>query len=564
MGGLNNDMEGLNVTNESLKRSTLSQDEKAYLDELDVTEQFELFQERLSELNETTGMSQKQMLESLEPDVRETFLAKEYEALSKQVELPYDDYLKIKDFSTEHQLKIEVKDDNIQLINKEGFRAVSLNPSSQTGEVLIGEHCFRHPYNKYSGLRRGEFRIPDYQIQDVFNVYGPNSKLVGSCKIVEIDGKRYEVPIGMKEEKIHGMTVRLYGDPDFSEYAVDTIPIKSDAVVRESPSHKKESTALLAQNYMDGKYPEGIFTPQQEKELKEIANGKKAETISGLTPHHDGNAAMQYVPREIHNKVNHLGGSWLMNEKNYFKGFERKDIENTERAKFSAEQIEYVQEVFPLYNIDLLVSRIDELNDCKPPKAIDSDRGMAEALTPIKPEINPLYLESPQDFAQAEEISDIMMELEGLEYEDWKSLSLDGRMNVLQELENQVAAIAHRPPCTIVTESLGSGHLGYYAIGSDQITLNSDYVKSELFLDYKETLDTLIHEGRHAYQDYNLHIREVHPRQGDISNWSLNQFSHGYQDVKHCGFKAYEMQPLESDARAFAEDVLKCYQEKIA
>ena len=56
----------------------------------------------------------------------------------------------------------------------------------------------------------------------------------------------------------------------------------------------------------------------------------------------------------------------------------------------------------------------------------------------------------------------------------------------------------------------------------------------------------------------------MHPRQGDISNWVLNEFNHGYQDVKHCGFKAYQLQPIESDARAFAEDVLKQYQEKIA
>lgn len=562
MEWLNNDIEGLNATNENLKRSVLSPDEKAYLDELDVNKQFELLQERLSELNETTGMSKEQILESLEPDVKETFLATEYEAFNKQIELPYADYQRIKEFSTDHQLKIEVKDGNIQLINKEGFRAVLLNPRLQTGEVLIGEHRFRKA-NQYSGLQRGEFRLPDYQIKDIYNVYGPNSKLVGSDKIVEIDGKQYVVPIREREIEIHGMTVRLYGDPDFSKHATDSIAIESDAVVRESSSHKKESIAILAQNYMEGKYPEGTFTPQQEKELKEIANGKKAETISGLTPHHNGYAAMEYVPRELHKKVTHLGGSWLMNEKNYFKGFEVKNIESIERAKFSSDQIEYVQEVFPLHNTDLLVSRIDELNNCKPPKAIDSDRGISEVLAPIKAEIDPLYLEAPQDFAQVEEISDIMMELEGLEHEDWKSLSFDERMAVLQRLENQIAAITHRPACTLVAENLGTGYMGHYTMGSDRITLNSDYVKSDSYSDYMETLDTLIHEGRHAYQDYNLHVRQVHPLQGNISGWSLNEFTYGYQDVKLCGFKAYELQPLETDARGFSIDVLKCYQEKM-
>ena len=80
---------------------------------------------------------------------------------------------------------------------------------------------------------------------------------------------------------------------------------------------------------------------------------------------------------------------------------------------------------------------------------------------------------------------------------------------------------------------------------------------------YEDVLDTLIHEGRHAYQDYNLNVRETHPRHGEVANWNLNEF-YGYQDVENCGFKAYAMQPMETDARAFAEDVLKCYQEKTA
>ena len=77
-------------------------------------------------------------------------------------------------------------------------------------------------------------------------------------------------------------------------------------------------------------------------------------------------------------------------------------------------------------------------------------------------------------------------------------------------------------------------------------------------------MDTLIHEGRHAYQDYNLNEREVHPRSGDVSNWRLNEERFGYQDAEHCGMKAYALQPVEADARAFAEDVLKQYFNKIS
>ena len=48
-----------------------------------------------------------------------------------------------------------------------------------------------------------------------------------------------------------------------------------------------------------------------------------------------------------------------------------------------------------------------------------------------------------------------MLRVEGLEYDKWKALSFDKRMGVLQQLENEVAKIAHRPSCVVVSQSLG-------------------------------------------------------------------------------------------------------------
>ena len=238
--------------------------------------------------------------------------------------------------------------------------------------------------------------------------------------------------------------------------------------------------------------------------------------------------------------------------------------EISQRAKFSPAELAYVDEIVPEHNIDLLIARIDELNQCEPPKAIDSDPKMANLIEPMIDEIDITYLEAPQDNLQIESIAGQMTDMEGLDFSEWKELSLQGRMDVLEQVEERVADIVHRPACELEVKELGAGHLGYYSNGENKITLNESYVQSNSIADYREVLDTLIHEGRHAYQDYNLHVREVHPRQGDITNWKLNEFGHGYQDVKHCGFQAYEMQPLESDARAFAEDVLATYQNKLA
>lgn len=131
-------------------------------------------------------------------------------------------------------------------------------------------------------------------------------------------------------------------------------------------------------------------------------------------------------------------------------------------------------------------------------------------------------------------------------------------------VEYKIAEIEHRNPCQLNFQDMPYGSLGYYDPKTKEITLNSRYVNSDELVGYKETLDTLIHEGRHAYQDYNMKEREVHTREGEVNMWKWNEYEIGYQDAMLCGFEAYAMQPVETDARAFAEDVLKSYSEKLA
>lgn len=560
----NQNMEVLTALSESLKQSVLSPNEKAYLGEVDIINDFETYQNRLAEIEESSCLNKKQVFDLLEPSERKQFFSKEYETLSKQVELKWEDYQAIKDFALNHNLDIKLNDGYLELINEKNIRVVRLDSSQKTGEVLIGEHYYHRAANYYTNVHRGEFRLPEYEIQDTYNVYGPNSNLTGSIKEVELqNGERYEIPIVKTEEQYHGMLVRTFGIPDFSKYAIDNIPIKEDAVVREASSHKIEATQILAQRFVKDKYPAETFTEQQQQELSEIANGKKAETISGLTPHHVGNAEMQYVPTELHKSVNHIGGSWLMNEKNYFKGFECHDTEQI-RSNLSSSQLEYISEILPLKDVDLLVDRIDELNkiDGLPPKAIDSDKDVAKLLDSIKHEIDPLYLEAPQDAVQIEEIAEAMSSMKAIDYNEWKEMVYDKRMEVLQQLENKIATISHRPTCEVCAKHLANGHMGSYSQDSNKIIINSDYIHSNSEDAYGKVLDTLIHEGRHAYQYYNLYVREVHPRQGEVSNWYINEIEYGYQDVKRFGFKIYAMQPVEADARAFSEDVFKSYIDK--
>lgn len=223
---------------------------------------------------------------------------------------------------------------------------------------------------------------------------------------------------------------------------------------------------------------------------------------------------------------------------------------------------DYIKEVLPTQDQELIVARIDELSAAQPPQAIDSNPEVAALLADSVESFDSKYLEAPNDIEQAEQISDAMLEIEGTDYDGWKRLSPEERVNMLQKVENAAAKIAHRESCPIIVKSLGENHYGYYSPETKTITLNSDYLKGD-GESYKMSLDTVIHEGRHAYQDYNLHERQVHTSPGDLTNWYLNHYKYGYQDVQTYGFCRYWMQPVEADARKFAEDVTSKFFDKI-
>ena len=246
-----------------------------------------------------------------------------------------------------------------------------------------------------------------------------------------------------------------------------------------------------------------------------------------------------------------------------FEGLESA-IRITEDLKdlISSAQSEYINECVKDKNPLALVDRIDELSPYQPPKCIDSNADIAEILEPIKVQIDSKYLEAPTDLEQVQQISEYLAGIDELRFENWQSLSSTERHQVLSYAECKIAEIEHRESCNIEIKELPKNHYGYYSPTDKSITLNAIYINARDFNSYKDTLDTLIHEGRHAYQDYNMTQREVHPRGGDVTNWKWNEYEIGYQNVELYGFKTYAMQPVETDARAFAEDTLIAYLNK--
>lgn len=237
-------------------------------------------------------------------------------------------------------------------------------------------------------------------------------------------------------------------------------------------------------------------------------------------------------------------------------------VDEGEKDTLSASECAYICECVGGNSPLTLVDRIDELSGAKPPSAIDSNSAIAKLIEPIKDQIDLKYLEAPSDFEQVEKASDAMLDIEGTRYEEWERMTPRQRLEAMQKVENTIAEIAHRPACEVRCESMETNYLGYYDHLSKTITLNSRYLEKDIY-SYRETFDTIVHEGRHAYQDYNLTERQIHTSPGDLTNWRINHNKYGYQSSQVFGMKLYWMQPVEADARKFAEDVIKKFNEKI-
>ena len=184
-------------------------------------------------------------------------------------------------------------------------------------------------------------------------------------------------------------------------------------------------------------------------------------------------------------------------------------------------------------------------------------------------------LEVLRDSEVTERIAEYLSGLEDLKYENWTKLSLEQRKQLLNQIERQIAAIEHRPPLPIEVEKMKASTFGYQSNYYHKIALNSLYVGSNSQNDYREVIDTIIHEGRHAYQHYNVDKKLIHESASVVATWRENFYDPKYQyynsgsciipvkgRLQDVGFRLYYYQPVEIDARNFAADVMLKHKQK--
>ena len=265
-----------------------------------------------------------------------------------------------------------------------------------------------------------------------------------------------------------------------------------------------------------------------------------------------------------------------------------KSVENTSSAiEISDSQLSYLKELdvpsdkwesMSSAQQDVVLSRI---NDRFAEMDIDDKNIMADAVSrSFSLEIVESYFSkmerAPHDIEQIELVSDVLSDMQELKFENWEQLSLDERIDVVNKLETRVAESECRPSCPVYIEDMGSisiedgnvyGRLGGFNPETKDITLNVEILKSNNPAALRETLDTIIHEGRHAYQDYNVNECEVHSRHSEIVSWAetMEGGKWGYcgGSSSLLGQRLYEQQSIEIDARNFAADVLEKYEDKL-
>jgi hypothetical protein len=144
----------------------------------------------------------------------------------------------------------------------------------------------------------------------------------------------------------------------------------------------------------------------------------------------------------------------------------------------------------------------------------------------------------------------VLDDIPELDPERWRELiSMEERLKVLQEAENRLAEAQGRPPLPVRVEKTLPRLLGY--CDGTKIVISTALIGND---DAAEVVSTLTHEGRHAYQINAVKHLGFHPNTQEVQKWQDN--FNNYKTVQKDGLPAYFNQPVEADARAYAEHVI--------
>lgn len=142
---------------------------------------------------------------------------------------------------------------------------------------------------------------------------------------------------------------------------------------------------------------------------------------------------------------------------------------------------------------------------------------------------------------------------------NWSNATVQERMDAYQNLEHFMAQEQGRAERQVVFEDFsktledGDGVVGYYSSNDDKLHMDMKYLTGER--NPYDGMDTVIHEGRHAYQHdcingYATPDDKIAPNmQGMRDNFATGDY-HSSNDP------FYDLQPAERDSFTYANDVM--------
>lgn len=141
----------------------------------------------------------------------------------------------------------------------------------------------------------------------------------------------------------------------------------------------------------------------------------------------------------------------------------------------------------------------------------------------------------------------------------WTELSEEKKLEVLQTIENHSAFESGRLSCPVVGKFLYTGTdgvvLGTYDPKNQVIYVNSSQFAADTRYgkDSEAIVTACLHEGRHAYQHQVADGVVLHDNQAEADAWKENLSEGNYISFRE-NPRAYYNQPVEVDARRFAEE----------
>lgn len=152
------------------------------------------------------------------------------------------------------------------------------------------------------------------------------------------------------------------------------------------------------------------------------------------------------------------------------------------------------------------------------------------------------------------------MDARKFESKNWNKLTTGKKLAELQKVEKEMARLQNRAERTIVLSDLGGNTLGAYRMQTpDKLYINKEILKGNVPYSNYQALNTVIHEGRHAWQDdiVNGKILDNNVSMEQINDWRINSaYLGGVYNKPDIGYTEYRFQPKELDANQYASGKL--------